>query len=410
MSRTLTKKVNLLLYYQCILAIGGVFTFFSKLDVYLADVGIAPAPKVLVFVFGIASTPLLFSTFSRLKYFSLTLISWCAGYILFSLFSFLLFLSSATAYQELETRILSVFFLIIMLLIFSGHHIVHVWTKRAVIMVVLMSVFNNIYEMFSPLAFNALNKSNRPAGFYINPNESGCALILGMIFSVGMLSPKYRVPFVSIIGLGILATFSRGAILSWFIVLLIFISTSVIPRSQLLYWAIGIGIIIIGLVSRLGDILNLGQMQYIGFLNENILGRIEWFQNPSSSEDSAGSRLDVAIQAWQMFAEHPFLGNGIGSTLELSVGISTHNMYLYFMTDHGILGAFILPLLVYTVTLHARAESKYIGLAFAIFVLFWGLFSHTILSDRYTLIMFSLMAAMTGMSQIEQRSQVRYRS
>lgn len=409
MNRTLNKEVDLLLYYQCILAIGAVFTFFSKLDVYLADVGIAPAPKILVFVFGIASTPLLFSIFSRLKYFSLSLFSWCSGYILVSLLSFLLFLSSAAAHQELESRILSVLFIIIMFLVFSGYYIVHLWTRRAVCFVVLMSVFNNIYEMFNPLVFNALNKSNRPAGFYINPNESGCALILGMIFSVGMLSPRYRVPFVTIIGLGVLATFSRGAILSWFIVVIILIITRVIPRSQL-YWVIGIGMIILGLLSMFGDILNLGQMQDFGWLNENILGRVEWFQNPSTSEDSAGSRLDVAVQAWQMFAEHPLLGNGIGSTLELSVGISTHNMYLYFMADHGILGAFILPLLVYAVTLHTRAESKYVGLAFAIFVLFWGFFSHTILSDRYTLMMFSLMAAMTVMSQIEQRSQVRHKS
>jgi O-antigen ligase len=371
----------------------------------------SPPPSLVIAVFGIASIPLLFSAFAQLRYtIPVFLLIWSVAYILVSLFSFLLFLSSKVALKELNTRFLAVLFIMIMLLVFSRYNIVQLCTRWAVFIAVLMAALNNIYEFFNPLVFNALNETGRPAGFYINPNQSGCALILGMIFSVGLLQPRYRVPFVSLIAIGVLLTFSRGAILGWFVVVMIFIIVRVIPRSQLLYWVLGIGMIIIGLSSTGGFILNLAQLQEYGLVNQNILGRLEWAENPSGSEDSADSRLEVARLAWQMFTEHPFWGNGIGSTQEWSIEYSTHNMYLYFMADHGILGAFILPLLVYAVTRHAHGESKYIGFAFAAFILLWGLFSHDIISERYILIMFSLMAAMTKKSQLEQRFQVRYKS
>ena len=79
-------------------------------------------------------------------------------------------------------------------------------------------------------------------------------------------------------------------------------------------------------------------------------------------------------------------------------------MYLLFITEHGIFGIFILPLLVYVVTWHSRGESKDIALAFSAFILLWGLFSHNIVEERYILMSFSLMAAMNMTSRQEQKS------
>lgn len=224
-----------------------------------------------------------------------------------------------------------------------------------------------------------------------------------MIFSVSLLQPIYRLPFVSIIGIGVLLTFSRGAILGWLVTVIIFTITRVLHLNKLLYWVLGVGTIIISLGSQWSEEL----LQNLS-LNQNSLERISWFQNVSTSdsEDSADSRLEVAQLAWQMFTQHPIFGNGIASTLTWNMNISTHNIYLYYMADHGFLGALILPVLVYAVIQDARGETKYIGLAFAAFILLWGLFSHNILEERYILIMFSLMAAMTAAIQLEQRFKV----
>lgn len=391
---TTNKRVDLLLYYQCILAVGAVCVFFSELDVFLYDIGKAPRPLILIILFCLASIPLAFSFYTRDKYFPIPVVAWCAGYICISLFSFLLFYSSEVAFQELETRILSVIFLMTMLLVFSKYSFVQLWTRRAILGITVVSVLNIIYELFNPLVFGGLNITGRPAGFYVDANESSCGMILGMIFSIGLLPPKYRVYLMSLVGFGVLLTFSRGGILSWFIVTLMLIKMRVIPGRQLIYWILGLGVALLVAGAVGGNVINLDKLQTYG-----IRERLEWFENPSLSENSADARLIVAKIGWQLFAENPFLGNGIGSTLELPIGISTHNMYLYFMADHGILGAFILPALVYVVTRHTRGEYKYIALPFAAFILVWGLFSHTILQDRFVLIIFALMSVLSVKSQ-----------
>ncbi len=402
MNSSLNKKNDLLFYYQCALAVGAILTFFTEISSYLYTSGIFSQPPLFwIGFFGIASIPLLFSNIKHIPH---PLIIWCFSFIFISLVWFLLLsIPDEIAVEELRKRILSVIFVLIMTLIFSKNNNIHLWTRWAIFIAVLMAAFNNIYEFFNPIAFNSLGSGGRSAGFYLNPNSNGAALVLGMIFSVSLLQPIYRLPFVSLIGIGVFLTFSRGAIFGWLVIVIIFTMNRVLHLNKLFYWVLLIGIIIISLGSQWSEEL----LQSLSF-NQNSLERIAWFQNisTSDSEDSADSRLEVAQLAWQMFTEHPLFGNGIASTLTWSMEISTHNIYLYYMADHGFLGTFILPVLVYAVTQHACGETKYISLAFAVFILIWGLFSHNVLEERYILIMFSLMAAMTAASQLAQRFKV----
>lgn len=397
MKMLINKKFNLLFYYQCALAVLAVVVFFTEFGYYAYTEGISPfTPLTLILVFSVASIPLIFY---QIKNVSRSLLIWCAGYIFVSSLWFLLFpMSGEIAFNELRNRILSVTFLLITSLLFFQSKTIQTWARWAVLFATIMAVFNNIYDFFNPYSFSSLSVTGRAAGFYVNPNMAGAALVLGMIFSVSLLSPKYRVPFVIFVGIGIFLTLSRGSMLGWSVVVIIFIFTKIIPRSQLLYWILGIGLIIISLLPYIEELsANL-------ILDSNTLKRLEWLQKPSNSEDSADSRADIALLGWQLFTESPFWGHGIASTLMWNAPISTHNMYLYLMDDHGILGAFIFPLLVYIVIRKARGESKYIGWAFSAFILLWGLFSHNILEERYILIMFSLMAAMTKTSQLEPKS------
>jgi O-antigen ligase len=229
-----------------------------------------------------------------------------------------------------------------------------------------------------------------------------------MIFGMGILPKQLRIAFALLVLFGIFLTFSRGAILGWFTVIAIFIQSGVIPRKQVLLGAVGITTIILVFGQVLSNI-DMNELQRSGLIKvdiKNITERLEWFQNPlANKEDSADSRVEVVMTAWNMFVEHPILGSGIASTKNLNNwGISTHNMYLLFLTEHGILGIFIFPLLVYAVTWHSRGETKHIALAFSAFILLWGLFSHNIVEDRSILIIFSLMAAMNVTSRLDQKS------
>ncbi len=404
MIQSINIKFDLLFYYQCALAIAAVFVFFTDINSYLYTSGIVSQPPLFwILGFAVASIPLIFS---RDKYIPTSVILWCFGFIFVSLLWFVLFSASGElAFEELRKRLLAVIFLIAMAFIFSRNPTIHYLTRWAIFLAVLITVFNSIYEFFNPAAFNALGNGGRVTGFYLNPNSNGCALILGMIFSVSILQPIYRLPFVYLVGIGVFLTFSRGAILGWLITVIIFTVAGVLHFNKILYWILGIGTFIISLGSQWWQEL----LQNLD-LNANSLERIAWFQNisTSDSEDSADSRLEVAQLAWQMFMKHPFFGNGIGSTLTWNVEISTHNIYLYYMADHGIIGVLILPVLVYGAIRHARGETKYIGLAFAVFILLWGLFSHNVLEERYILILFSLMAGMTEGSKLDQKLKLEY--
>lgn len=417
MSKNSTQKTKFLLYYQSALAIGSVLLFFTFVDVYFYNIRKLPPPVVFVSLFMAAGLLLLILTrFTILKYIPSELIAWCGGYLAVSVFSLILVLCfyaeypfSNDSFQELRNRILSEFFLVIMCLIFSRYTEIQNLTRVAICVAVLLAVFNNIREISDPLAFQGLNITGRAAGYYLNPNRTGCALVLGMIFGIGILPKQLRIPFALLVILGIFLTFSRGAILGWVIVMIIFIRSGVISSKQVLLWLLLITTMFLVFEPILSNI-DVHELQRSGLIKvdvKNITERLEWFQNPlANKEDSGDSRLEVVMTAWNMFVEHPILGNGIASTQNLhNLGISTHNMYLLFLTENGILGILILPLLVYVVTWKARGESKYIGLAFSSFILLWGLFSHNIVEERYILMSFSLMAAMNVTSRLEYTSQ-----
>jgi O-antigen ligase len=413
MSKDSKQKINFLFYYQCTLAIGAVLVFFTFLDVYFWETKRILPPVALIGFFGIATFILLFfSRFSSLNYIPFELITWCVGYLGISLFSFLLVspLSAGVAFQEVKNRILAEFFLLMMSLIFSKYPKIQDYTRIAIFLAVLLAVFNNMIELNDPLVFGGLNPApERAAGYYINPNRSACALIIGMIFGVTIIPKNIRMFFSIIIFFGTCLTGSRGAMLGWFIVMGIFLRLGLIPRKNFSFWVIVIVTVIFVFGPILSNVLDLNELQRSGFINvdpKSITERLEWFQNPlANKEDSGDARVEVVRIAWDMLSEHPILGAGIAATKNLNnMGISTHNMYLLYMAEHGILGIFILPLLVYAVTWNSRGESKDIAWAFAIFILLWGMFSHNVVEEAYILMSFSLMAAMNVTSRIEQKS------
>ncbi|MEH1829418.1 MAG: O-antigen ligase family protein [Nostoc sp.] len=401
------KKTNLLIYYQCWLAIVAVSIFFTNLDVYWQTTGILPLEPLhwIILLIG-ASTPIIFSFSSRKKFLSKSLLRWCVGYFVISLFYFWLFSSTPEAFQELRVRVLSIIFLLLALIIFSKYYVVQKVTRYAIIIAGLLATVINIYEFFNPLVFIAVNETGRAAGFYMNPNTSGSALVLSLIFGVDLLKPKYRAFFALLIGVGVFITFSRGSLIGWLIVMIILISRNIIPRQQFFLWFVVLATIVTAVVGITGNSLSLESLQDTGLINNNVVGRLQEFGSPSNTDDDAAlARIEVVKLAWHMFSEHPFIGNGIGSTSSLNVGalsthdISTHNMYLYFMADHGILGAFIYPLLIYAVTHPYQENNKYIIWVFMAFYLIWGFFNHNIVVQRFYLMTFSLMATMNQTTQ-----------
>lgn len=403
-----SRNKKFLFYYQFFLVIVAIYTFFTDLDVYLFNAKIGPPPKIFSMIFVGASVPLFGRFFGKVNnfYLSLGLISWISVYMGISLLSILQTLKSERVLQEFNNRLLAVIFISVMLVIFSTYSVIQIWARRAIATVGVLNVCNNINELMNPLAFAGVNETGRPAGFYVDPNKAGCALILSLIFSIGVIPPRYRIPFTVAIGLGIFLTFSRGAILSWVIVVTALIIQGKISRTQLIYWGVGTAVVMF-LVGTLGvGALNTGGLESNIQLNNNMLGRLAWLQDPSAANANQDtSRYEVVQFAWKKFQEEPWLGHGIAYTQEWGE-IRTHNMYLFLMVEHGYFAVLLMPLFILAVTHHAKGESKQIALLFAPFIMLWGLFSHRVFEERYILIIFSLMGAMRITSQLEADSKI----
>ncbi len=382
-----TKRKKFLDSYQYILSIVATFLFFSDLPDYLWAAPLLPIyPLAWLSVLFFLSLPFI----KNIRNLPKPLLIWMGIYTGISLLSLLTVSGDDISFTDFRAKVLSCLFIVVMHAIYQQKSLKHV--RYVIILVVLITVFNNLVELFNPRFFSE-NNIGRPAGFYIDPNKTGCALILGMILGIDVIKQQWRWIYTAIVAVGVLATFSRGAIIGWVICMAIFISAKVLSKRRITA--------IVPLVAMLFFLVSLNPLQALTDYfkgdpaNWDIVNRLEEFQNPSLKEDSATERQLVAAGGWMMFSNHPFWGNGLASTRKWSVSeVSTHNMYLYFMADNGIIGVIFLPGAILGVVYGNRGLQKQYLIAFAIFVSLWGLFSHEVLAERYTLTSFALVAAM----------------
>lgn len=388
--------------YRLVLAIIAVLIFFTNLAVYLSFPEVASVPP-LYFIIGFAAlaAPICLSPASLVLARRSPIIIWCYAFIMVSAVWLLAQpLPSETAWQALRTRMLSCFVLLILHCLFFDEDAQR-WARRAILCAVILAVAINIYELFNPLTFSIVK--GRSAGLYYNPNQCGAALVLGMIMSIGLLRQRYRLFFVFLIGLGVVLTVSRGAIVSWCVVLLSMIVNGQVSLRRSLVFAVALLASTAALVAFQWDGLQ-DQLTNIGVLNKDVSKRIESFANPQdfAADDSAGQRKEVLNGAWEMFADRPILGYGVAASRDWGYEVSSHNQYLSLMVDHGVLGFFILPLIVLATIWRARGKAKQMASSFAAFILCWGFFSHNVLEEYYILLNFSLLGSMTLLGNLDQ--------
>ncbi len=377
--------------YQYYVSIIATFLFFSDLPDYLFAAPILPSviPLVWLVAFAISTLPFI----HKVKTMPKPLLLWMGLYLLIATLSLMTVSADEISFTDYRAKVLAVLFIACMYATYQQKSLTHV--KYTIVFVLLMTVGNTLFELLNPKFFTELNLG-RPAGFYIDPNKTGCATMLGMLFGISAIKKQYRWILVIIAAIGIMATFSRGAILGWLICVSLLIAGKVLSEKR---WKIVVpAIILIVMLVSLNPLRALTDYFKGGpdaAANWDIVNRLEEFQNPSSKEDSAMERQAVAAGGWLYFSNHPFWGNGLASTRKWSIAdVSTHNMYLYFMADHGIIGVIFLPGAVLGVVYGNRGEDKTIILCFAIFISLWGFFSHEVLAERYILTIFALMAAM----------------
>lgn len=296
----------------------------------------------------------------------------------------------------LRQRLLGVLVAILAYLCFVASPRAVAAARSAMVWVVLLSVAINFYDITHPLtlipAESEFATLGRAAGLFMNPNQSGAALVLGLALTLGVVPPRWRVAYAIVVSAGVALTLSRSALVG-----LVLLFCALLAEGRTLRPVQVLRIAAIGAVA--------GYVFWLAFATELqsrfnvdpalVLDRILWILDPSGRSDfSQAERAILAERGWLQFVASPFFGNGLGSTELWELRTSTHNLYIMLASDFGLVGWLVLPALLLAAV--RRDLTAPPGGVAAAFLLLWGLVSHNVLGEYYILIAISLMAALSG--------------
>jgi len=279
--------------------------------------------------------------------------------------------------------------------------------RVAILHATIITVILLVIDFFDPGVILDRNSSffiaGRASGITLNPNTAGSILTLGLIFSIDMVPKKLRLFYMLLVFVGVLVTFSRSALLLYIILTIIFLFQKKISLFSLL-----VGVFSLSFLFGIMLAFALNFMKSHGIRTTNIEERIAYIESMggSGNDDSANERILIVKAAYELFADNPFFGKGFAATALWHHKVEAHNQYMNYFAQYGILSLLIFPLLVYLSAKGARDEAKSVAIAFVIFMLIKGIFTHNILRSYYYLITFVLMMNMTMVSikSIEEES------
>lgn len=269
--------------------------------------------------------------------------------------------------------------------------------RRALAFMVVMCVAVNIWDISHPFALvpstSELVTVGRAAGLFLNPNQAGAALVAGFTLSVALVPRGWRFVFIALVIVGVGLTFSRAALLGLALAIFALMSgggRTVSPRQ-----VVAASILVVAFAWLAWELVSGELQQRLHIDPEVAMDRLLWILDPSGRADfSQEERIDLLERGWQQFLAAPVLGNGVGSTELWGARSSTHNEYVMLASDFGLIGLLVFPGIVLC-AMGARLGRLTDATVTGLFLLFWGFFSHNVLSEYYLLITIAMVAALS---------------
>lgn len=200
----------------------------------------------------------------------------------------------------------------------------------------------------------------RATGFKFDPNFEGLMLSLGIGFAQGLRRYKTSITFILLCG--VIATFSRAALLISVGILLIAPMIFTKPnRTFLKRLALGAALVLAIAVSI--TVLSAQSSAFERYINQRVDTLVSiTVEMPTASSlrshsSSAEARLLLAEEAWETFINHPLFGVGAHRLIDenqaaLGISRAAHDSYLSLLATGGVFG---LSACVLLITLFLRA-------------------------------------------------------
>jgi O-antigen ligase len=232
-----------------------------------------------------------------------------------------------------------------------------------------------------------------------------------MLLGATVFGPAGRTLFVLIIGVGVFTTFSRFGLMAYGLGVMGLLFYRLIGTKSLLFTVSSATLVCTIAIATLNlDTFFAGWDQEGLVTSSGIVKGIEermsWFSEPATSDAAMTERMEGAEQAWQLFAERPFFGGGTGTNFDVwSIADEfrkpgPHNIYLWLIVDHGIIGALIIPALLLAVAWRADGQTKQLVIITSFIILLLGFSSHNLLDGRHVLFSLGALVSMVAQDKI----------
>lgn len=287
------------------------------------------------------------------------------------------------AVELIEAQLYSIVLIVSLSVIFQNKKIYDAMPKFFLLSSLFIICFN-FYEFFNPTAF--MKVVGRSSGTFINPNI--CALALLSFFLIGinyLTSERKKLIFFMMINAGVFLTLSRAAILISILLTIIYI----IKTKNIVRNTIAVALVLIFLLPiLLTKITN-------QFSDTGGIKRFSKILNIFSGEQSVNNEIKDDVRgrlmtnSFDMVLEKPITGNGLGAFRQINdYGDinETHNMFLAFGVDFGLIGILIYPIFVFC--LFNRRSDKF-RILFIILFIISGLSSHNIFHHYFLILFFT---------------------
>jgi O-antigen ligase len=239
----------------------------------------------------------------------------------------------------------------------------------------------------------------RAAGLYQNPNISGNYLVLGMVIAMWVIPKRLRWWFCMGVGVGVFLTFSRASILMWGLAIVLlawyrrFGLSRMVSIMTVIFLVAAVGLAMVsGQMTEILSGMGLGQ-HLTADTSARVTGNI-FEQNDTSST----GRLFLLTKSVHWFLESPFFGHGIGQTFEWGFGASTHNMFLLYAVEMGVIGISVFSALIWILWSTNTSLGRTIAILFALS----SLFTHNNLEHSAMMV---VLAIAVSLSDREPRSE-----
>ena len=237
----------------------------------------------------------------------------------------------------------------------------------------------------------------RGAGLFVNANGAAAFICMATIAALPFVPMRFRAALLIVCAVGVAPTFSRFGIIFMALLVAAAVFMKLLDRRQVFI-----------LLAAVPLLLTTAELYYefiVKSRNENILGRLAWFESMGRIGDySTREREWVAEQAWRQFLDNPVIGNGLGGTIARGQRVGTHNMYLMLMAEQGIIGLALYLSLIWLLFRRGRrivrravdATDRDVGRAMvlsALYVALYGAASHNVLEEPHGMFLLAFVAA-----------------